>query len=81
MRTPLRESIDALTEFMDASSYPGPEPGRLWSLSNSYPGNPASQQWRDLALMNGRRRSKKKKADIRPHLRKLSLWLQQKGTP
>lgn len=77
----LRENIDLLREFMQGgSSYPGPEPGSTWSASMSYPpsirqdmfGNPEADDAE-------KKRYKDKSADKRAALRKLALWVQQKG--
>lgn len=80
MKSALRESIDSLIEYMAGGSYPGPEPGKLFSISTAYPGHPAARMQRDQEQeKEAKKLNKKKKADFRPQLRKLSLWLQQKG--
>ena len=75
----MRESLDRLIEFMNASSYPGPEPGKVWDLNSTVPGHPASHLFRDQVRDKEAKKRAKKKADFRPQLRKLSLWLQQKA--
>jgi hypothetical protein len=80
----LRESIQNLVEYMYGSSaYPGPEPGKLWSLGLPGMGNPAGQIYADPRAMEKAKRDeekRKKKADFRAHLRKMALWQAQKGT-
>lgn len=80
----LRESVQLLREYMfSASAYPGPEPGKMWSLSTGYANSPQARIFRDREderKMEKDRADKRKKADFRTDLRKLSLWLQQKRT-
>lgn len=62
------------------SAYPGPEPGKMWSLDGGV-GSPQGRIFRDRYEMDKAEKEKAKKrrkADYRSDLRKLSLWLQQK---
>jgi hypothetical protein len=76
----LRESVALLREYVyNAASYPGPEPGKVMSLSTQYPNTAASQLARDQQReKEARQKLKKKNADSRADLRKLSVWLQRK---
>lgn len=75
----LRESVELLRELFNAASYPGPEPGKITSVSMQYPNTPASQLARDQQReKETRQKLKKKNADSRADLRKLSVWLARK---
>ncbi len=78
----LRENVELLREYMfSASAYPGPEPGKMWSLNVAYNGSPQARIFRQNEKDKEdekQRAFKRKKADFRSDLRKLSLWLQQK---
>lgn len=77
----LRESVEELREMMySASAYPGPEPGKMWSLDAGV-GRPQGNIFRDREQEEKAEKEKamrKRRADYRGDLRKLSLWLQQK---
>jgi hypothetical protein len=79
----LREHVALLREYMFAggSSYPGPEPNKVFSLGMNYTGTADAQIFRDkddAKRQEIERAKKRKRADFRRDLRKMSLWAQQK---
>lgn len=78
MRT-LRENVDLLREFMQGTGPgPGATPGSIWSASIAYPMMARQDGFADDEEAE-KRKFKDKSADKRAALRKLAVWLQQKG--
>lgn len=75
----LREQIELLREFMhQPASYPGPEPGKTWSVGMSYAPSMRAAMFPHLANQEAdKKKFKDKGADKRDALRKLAIWLQK----
>jgi hypothetical protein len=79
MKSKLREHVELLREYMfSASSYRGPEPGSNGVVATMpYLSDPSGGE--DAEKQKQAQRVKRKLADKRERLRKMSIWLVQKG--